>query len=129
MKKDTINELLLRSFDEELSPEERAGLDAALADSEALRREKQQLEKLRNLLGGLQAEVDRTFAGKVMSKVSISPVEATLLSLLPRAAAACLIILLLTLIGIYLAEGSLSTDAIIGVSNLAPEDAYTYLEY
>lgn len=129
MKKDTINELLLRSFDEELSPEERAGLDAALADSEALRLEKQQLEKLRNLLGGLQAEVDRTFAGKVMSKVSISPVEATLLSLLPRAAAACLIILLLTLIGIYLAEGSLSTDAIIGVSNLAPEDAYTYLEY
>ncbi len=129
MKKDTINELLLRSFDEELSPEERAGLDAALADSEALRLEKQQLEKLRNLLGGLQAEVDRTFAGKVMSKVSISPVEATLLSLLPRAAAPSLIFLLLTLIGIYLAEGSLSTDATIGVSNLAPEDAYTYLEY
>jgi len=129
MKKENINELLLRSFDQELSPEERAGLDAALADSEALRREKQQLEKLRNLLGGLRAEADRTFAGKVMSKLGASPVEATLLSLLPRAAAACLIILLLTLIGIYLSEGSLSTDAIIGVSNLAPEDAYTYLEY
>lgn len=129
MKKENINELLLLSFDQELSPEERAGLDAALADSEALRREKQQLEKLRDLLGGLRAEADRTFAGKVMSKLGASPVEATLLSLLPRAAAACLIILLLTLIGIYLSEGSLSTDAIIGVSNLAPEDAYTYLEY
>ena len=129
MKKETINELLLRSFDQELSAGEKARLDAALAGSEELCQEKQQLEKVRYLLGSLQAEPQRGFANSVMARLKASTAEATLLSLLPRAAAACLIILLLALAGIYLAEGSLSTDAIIGVANLAPEDAYTYLEY
>ncbi|MCO6491829.1 MAG: hypothetical protein J5I98_25665 [Phaeodactylibacter sp.] len=129
MKKETINELLLRSFDQELSGEERTRLEAALAGSEALRREKSQLEALRQMLGGLRAEPTAGFADEVLGKLNTSPVEATLLSILPPAAAACLIVLLLTLIGIYLAEGSLSTEAIIGVNNLAPEDAYTYLEY
>ena len=128
MKKETINELLLRSFDQELSAGEKARLDAALAGSEELRLEKQRLEKVRYLLGSLQAEPQRGFANSVMARLKASTAEATLLSLLPRAAA-CLIILLLALAGIYLAEGSLSTDAIIGVANLAPEDAYTYLEY
>lgn len=129
MKKETINELLLRSFDQELTGDEKARLEDALAGSEALRREKAQLEALRQMLGGLQAAPAAGFADGVMGKLNASPVEATLLSMLPRAAAACLIVLLLTLIGIYLAEGSLSTEAIIGVNDLAPEDAYTYLEY
>ncbi len=128
MKKENIQELLLRSFEEELSGEEKSRLEAALETSAELRREKQQLEKLRQMLGALQAGPDESFVDVVMEKVNASPVGATLLSLLPRAAAACLIIILLTLIGIYLAEGSLTTDAIIGVSNLAPEDAYTYLQ-
>ena len=129
MKKETIEELLLRSFEQKLSAEERGRLDAALAGSEALRREQQQLEKVRHLLGSLQAAPKTGFVDGVMKEINTSPVEATLLSILPRAAAACLIVLLLTLIGIYMAEGSLSTDAIIGVNNLAPEDAYSYLEY
>ena len=129
MKKETIEELLLRSFEQQLSAEERGRLDAALAGSEELRREQQQLEKVRHWLGSLQATPKNGFVDGVMKELNTSPVEATLLSILPRAAAACLIILLLALAGIYLAEGSLSTDAIIGVANLAPEDAYTYLEY
>ena len=129
MKKETIEELLLRSFEQKLSAEERGRLDAALAGSEELRREQQQLEKVRHWLGSLQATPKNGFVDGVMKELNTSPVEATLLSILPRAAAACLIVLLLTLIGIYMAEGSLSTDAIIGVNNLAPEDAYSYLEY
>lgn len=129
MKKETINELLLRSFDQELSGEEKAWLEAALAGSEELRREKGRLKTLRQMLGRLQAESKAGFVDGVMGRLNASPVAATLLSLLPRTAAACLIILLLTLIGIYLAEGSLSPDAIIGVGSLSPEDAYTYLEY
>ncbi|MCB0561485.1 MAG: hypothetical protein H6573_09415 [Lewinellaceae bacterium] len=129
MKKETIEELLLRSFEQQLSAEERGRLDAALAGSEELRREQQQLEKVRHWLGSLQATPKNGFVDGVMKELNTSPVEATLLSILPRAAAACLIVLLLTLIGIYMAEGSLSTDAIIGVNNLAPEDAYSYLEY
>ncbi|MCB0580469.1 MAG: hypothetical protein KDD10_14315 [Phaeodactylibacter sp.] len=129
MKKETIQELLLRSFEQELSDEEQSRLDAALTGSEELRREQQQLEKVRHLLGSLQIAPDNSFVDSVIEQLNTSPVEATLLSILPRAVAACLIVLLLTLIGIYLAEGSLSTDAIIGVNNLVPEDAYSYLEY
>ena len=129
MKKETIQELLLRSFEQELSDEEQSRLDAALTGSEELRREQQQLEKVRHLLGSLQIAPDNGFVDSVIEQLNTSPVEATLLSILPRAVAACLIVLLLTLIGIYLAEGSLSTDAIIGVNNLVPEDAYSYLEY
>lgn len=129
MKKESIHDLLLRSFDQELSTEEAARLDAALSGSEDLQQEKRQLEALRQLAGELKVAPVDGFADGVLAKLHTSPVEATLLSLLPRAAAACLIILLITLAGIYLTEGSLSTDAIIGVSNLAPEDAYTYLEY
>lgn len=129
MKKEDIQELLLRSFDQELPAGETARLKAALAGSEELRREKRQLEKLRAALRSLQAGANEGFADGVMARLKASPVEATLLALLPRVAAGCLIFILLALIGIYLAEGSLSADAIIGVSNLAPEDAYTYLEY
>ena len=129
MKKEAIEELLLRSLDEPLSAKEHSQLEAALKDSAELRREKEQLEKNRRLLSSLKPVPNSTFVNGVMARLNTSPVEATLLSMLPRAAAACLIILLITLIGIYMAEGSLSTDAIIGVNNLAPEDAYTYLEY
>ena len=128
MKEDNIKELLIRSFDQELSAEERAALESALARSETWRQEKRQLEKLRSLLGGLQATPAPDFPDRVMDKLSTTSLEASLLSILPRAAAACLLAVLLTLIGIYLVEGSLSTEAIIGLSGLSPEDAFTYLE-
>ena len=86
--------MLLRSFEQQLSAEERAGSDAALAGSEELRREQQQLEKVRHWLGSLQATPKNGFVDGV-KELNTRRSRLRSYRFCPRAAAACLIVLLL----------------------------------
>jgi anti-sigma factor RsiW len=64
-------ELLLRSFDEELSAEEGKELREALAASEALRHEKSRIEKMRKMVSESGADTFRPFfAERVMRRVT-----------------------------------------------------------
>jgi hypothetical protein len=119
--------LLLRSFDGDLSVEEQAQLDQALHNNAALRKEQQELYALRDQLSALQATPPDGIYEGVMKQVSYTSLEVNLAFLFPRVAAACILILLVSLSSIYFSEGSLTVEAIIGINDLSPEEAYSYL--
>ena len=125
MKQD-LHQLLIRSLDETLTPQEQQRLDDALSASTKLRQEKAQLLQMRNLVAALRVKRDTNFAERVMARISRKE-DASLLngivSLFPKLAAACLLVFMLSLLGIYTYQGSLSGEVIIGVENLLPEDA------
>ena len=131
--KEKILELLVRSLDEDLSLEEYQVLDEALSDSEELRTKKAELQKLRLLLSEQKEEASLSFVNKVLEKTletsnSVQKgFQSTLVYLFPRVAAALVILMLGSLLSIYVSEGNLSSEAIVGVADIYPEEAYTIL--
>lgn len=114
---------LYRSFDEGLSPEEQQQLEAALAASESLRAEQQRLQLLRQSLSSLQPEASEAFTDAVMGRLNADRTTIIPLRWLVQVAAACVLIILLAGLSIYTTEGSLSAEALSGLSELYPEDA------
>lgn len=114
---------LYRSFDEGLSPEEQQQLEAALAASESLRAEQQRLQVLRQSLSSLQPEASEAFTDAVMARFNTDRANVIPLRWLVQVAAACVLIILLAGLSIYTTEGSLSAEALSGLSELYPEDA------
>jgi anti-sigma factor RsiW len=71
MMEERIRELLYRSLDGELSPDERRDLDAALAGSPGLRREREDLLTMRGLVkDGAARSFGPFFAERVMNTIS-----------------------------------------------------------
>ena len=126
-----ILSLLIYSLDNELSADEQRQLDQALTASAELCAEQERLLAIRQALASHTIPADNTFANAVMQQLEEKEtgVEARILQLFPKVAAACVVLVLIATLGIYFSEGSLSTEAIVGVQDLAPEDAYSYLEY
>jgi anti-sigma factor RsiW len=122
--------LLLQSMDGELSPAEQAALAAALARSPGLREEQRQFVAMRGLLASLQAPPAPGFAEGVMGRLQAQQQEAQVVSLVLRLAAACLILFALGfLLSLYWEQGALDADTILGLEGLAPDDAYSLLEF
>ena len=68
---DRILELLYRSFDEDLTGDEERELREALAASEALRREKDRIEAMRNMVSASRVDTFKPFfAERVMRRLS-----------------------------------------------------------
>ena len=84
-------------------------------------------------LASFSVQEDPSFTDDLMQRIeqekTTVPVIATIHKLFPRVAAACVLLVLLSVVAIYFTEGNLSMEAIVGVQDLAPEDAYSYLEY
>lgn len=71
---DNVMALLIRSFDEELRPADRARLEDLLAASEDLRREQERVRRMRRLVSGSAAESFRPrFADRVMARLPEHP--------------------------------------------------------
>lgn len=122
-------ELLLRSLDQTLSAPEQKQLDQALAESNALQTAKMELIQVRSLLA--QKPISRTpdgFSQGILQSIQ-RPKVIQLNSWMPQIAAACFILLCTALISIYTMEGTLSTEALLGIQDLSPEEAYTLLTY
>lgn len=68
--------LLIRSFDENLSEVERTSLDKALAGSPELREEKKQLSQMRQMIGETaERKFKPFFSGRVMWRIEESQTE------------------------------------------------------
>lgn len=127
---DPLN-LLLHSFDNELTPEQATQLEAALANSPELREEKVRLLEMRALFSAAKMEADHTFVNRVMlriEEVKSTSFSKVIVNLFPKVAAACVVFILATLIGIYVTEGTLSADAIMGIEDISVEEALTITE-
>ncbi len=120
--------LLLHSLDNELAPADRQRLDEALHTSEALQQEQTELLQMREWVAALRPEKDASFAARVMSQLPTrkeSGFWADIVSLSPRVAAACAIVILAFLLSIYSQESKIDSDIIIGVEDITTDDAFT----
>ncbi|MBX2874529.1 MAG: hypothetical protein KTR30_20575 [Saprospiraceae bacterium] len=128
---DKMLDLLIRSMDTELTKGDALELEQALLNSEALRGEKARLIALREQLEDWTAPEDPTFAERVLTQLGKQAEEdlsAVIIRLFPRVAAACVLILGVALGTIYVTEGSLMLDTIIGVNEVLLEDAVLLVE-
>lgn len=121
-------DLLARSFDEELEGEDRADLDQALRTSYELQQQAVHYQKLREAFHSLPAPESDAFTDAVMQRVKQTAADRLPVRWLYWAAAASVAVILLAGISVYWSAGSFSTDALVGVSELAPEDAVTLLQ-
>ncbi len=126
---DKWTELLIRAMEGELPEADRRRLDAALAVSPELRHEQEQLLRLRRELAALKPAADAGFVDGVMDRLSekSKTITTRIVQLFPRIAAASVLLFLVVLLGIYLSEGTLSTEVLIGTQDLLPQEAYTLM--
>lgn len=125
-----IKGLLIRSLDQELTPEEADRLRQALEKSSDLRAERQRLQLMRQRIAALRLAENPVFVEDITNRLielGKETLTRTMAAIFPKVAAACLLLLLLSLAAIYFTTGALSVDAIIGIDELTPEDANIYL--
>ena len=122
-------DLLLRSIEEPLPEPEARILESALAESGALREEKQRLEEMRGAVQSLQLPSDEGFVDAVMARIEEEGSEAgsgdifnALGRIYLRVAAACVLLIGLALFSIYWNEGSLGADPLVDADILTPEE-------
>ncbi len=124
---ENIKEILLKSFDAELTVQERKLLDDALQHSEELRKEKQEIEQIRNLLAGRGASFESGFAIRVTDRLEAetakSPKIIEMYSVFKRVALVGIAAIIALLITIYYIDGSLTPDAVLGISSYSPDGA------
>ena len=124
---ENIKEILLKSFDEELTPQEQKLLDEALQNSEALRQEKLEFEQMRKMLGSQESSFKSGFADRVMERLEEEPATPSktveMFSIFKRVAIVGIAAIIALLITIYYIDGSLTLDAVLGISGYSPDGA------
>jgi hypothetical protein len=131
MKQEWLD-LLIYSMDHPLTPEEQKTLDEALSLSDALKKEQEQLLAMRNLLLQNTPPASPIFVENVIAKLARpqQPKLTTIIvDLYPQIAAACVLFIAVALSAIYVSEGSLTYDALVGVNELSFGDANTLIDY
>lgn len=130
----TTTELLAYSLDNILDDAQQARLDEALSKSEALQELRDELMAMRNLLKGHQLDARPDFVENIMAQLPQQEavireiaLGSRVLKLFPRVAAACVLLMGLAYFGLGSNEGLWVSDTLIGMQELSPEDAYTYV--
>ncbi len=122
-----IKEILLKSFDAELTPQEQKLLADALQQSKELRKEKQEIEQMRNRLAGQEASFRSGFVDRVMDRLktepTASPKTIEMYSIFKRVAIVGIAAIIALLFVIYYIDGSLTLDAVLGISAYSPDGA------
>jgi|GEM_PF-2543141 len=123
-KQNKLRKLLIRSFEEPLGNKDLQLLNAGLKASEELQKEKLELLKLREDLKAVEADFSEGFEQKVMNAIRKEQNPAGYFEFLPvfkTVAFSGIAGILIVLMGIYFADGSLTFDSIMGISRYAPD--------
>lgn len=136
MNKESTYNLLLKSLDEPLTNVEQLQLEKALANSIELQKQKESLLKMRTMLSNQQIayHFKPSFEGQVMAKIhaektppkkanqtDIDFITALVLSF-QRLAVPSFALICVLLFYVYLTADTLSLQAVIGISDMSPED-------
>lgn len=119
-----LRKLLVRSFEEPLGNKDLQLLNAGLKASEELQNEKQELLKLREDLKAVEADFSNGFEQKVMNTLREEKNTAGTFEILPvfrTVAFSGIAAILIVLISVYFADGSLTFDSIMGIGRYAPD--------
>ena len=125
--KEKWHKLLLRSLDHPLSPEEKRELDEALAESEALCKERDQLLEMRSSLQEHPYQFEPFFAGKVMHRIEQleKVVRNSWILAFRQVALPGIALLVLLCMFTWWKDGSLSWEIFTGVSAFEQEELLT----
>ena len=132
MKKEWVD-LLIKSFDDQLTDAEAGELAQALAQSPELQKEQADLLKMRQLIGNFSIKKNELFVDNIMDAIERETIVAKqrityyLSAIYPKAVAACLVILMGFVTYLYLSEGNLDTETLVGITDLSPDEAYSFL--
>ena len=134
MDRDALLELLIYSMDNPISEIDQAKLDRALETDHWLIIQQQNLLKLRAHLENKNQEgnIAIDYSDKILSSIEkerfiIQP--GWLGRLYPRVAVACVLIVLFSMLHLTFSSDKITVDALVGLEDIAPEDAYTYLNF
>ncbi len=121
---DNLKDLLIRSLDDEaLTQEEQQLLNNALATNENLVLEKQNLEKMRQVLSGYSPRFSQGFSGRILENVFADSAESNnLYFLFKRFALSGVAAIIILLVSVYLTDGSFSLNALLGLSDLTTDN-------
>ena len=133
MTREKIQELMIYALDNELTTHEQSILQEGMIQFPSLSDELDSLKEIRQLLGKQKLAPSPTFVNQLMGHLdqakvlTIASFETTMLHLFPKIAAACVILLLVTLLNTYIGEGSISTETLVGIIDLSPDEAFSVL--
>jgi hypothetical protein len=124
---ENIREILLKSFDTSLTPEEERLLADALSQSEELREEKKAFEQVREMMAAADFSFNEGFTDRVIENIQegkqSDPQMVQILNIFKHVAITGAAAIIALLIAIYFIDGSLATDTLMGISDYAPEIA------
>lgn len=119
---DEIRELILKSLSEDLNQTEKEKLGNALNNSEDLRKEMADYEKISNSLSGSDFAFNEGFSDRVMHKLKNSQID--LWGSFKSVALSSVAAIAILLISIYFIDGSLNLDSLFGLQGYSVEDEF-----
>lgn len=123
-------DLLLHSYDGELTPQEQQTLEKALETDADLLQEKKELDDIRSMLSAYQPRFTDDFQQNIVNQVFEAAPRKDFVRLFKAIALSGVAAVFILLLSIYFTDGSLNIDAIYGLSNYTPdEELFTYLNY
>jgi len=130
MVHEEMYELLLRSFDQDLSPGDQEVLDKAIIRFPELEKEKKRLQQLRAKMITGKYAFKSGFASRVMKRVSdeqepliLTPsFNRSLSSAFLRIAMTAVAAVIVLLLSIYLSEGSIDVNSLTGADTFSGSD-------
>lgn len=132
MTKDDLKYLLVQSFDQELSQEQKEILADALNRFDWMKEEREAIVQLRAQLASFRASQDDAFVDRVMIAVDETYPQSTttiMVRWFPQVAAACILMAIAFIVNLYLSQGAMNVDGLVGLEDVSPEEAFSYLMY
>ena len=137
MIKKEVHNLLIRSFDEELSPDEKERLEVFLSESSELRKEKRELLEMRKIISATQYSFGPGFHSKVMDKIAeekepliLRPeFNKSLFTVFKRVALTGVAAIIILFLSIYLSDDSFSFRSLTGGDTYSDDNLVSYLLY
>ena len=128
-------DLLMRSLDGDLDDTDRTMLEKALSESEELRKEKNKLIRLRELVGSGDSQFKHGCTDRVMNRLTKSKngksiefnFARDLNRIFMRVAITGVAAIILLLLSIYLTTGSVSLDSLSGAEYYSEDNVISYL--
>lgn len=114
-----VKQLLIHSYDAPLNEEEKRQLQDGLAHSEELIKEKENMDNLRTKIAAFEADFSTGFTEKLMQRVA-GERSFAFLAVFRTIALSGVAAIILVLLTVYLVDGSLNLDSLLGINSYAP---------
>lgn len=115
-----VKQLLLRSYDMPLNEKEKRQLKNGLAQSEALRKEKENLDNVRTKIAAFEADFSAGFTERLILRIAGESGFA-FLAVFRAVALSGVAAIILVLLTVYFMDGSLNLDCLLGINGYAPD--------